>query len=183
MKMLVSRTPVSTAAPFELELLKTQHLKIDHSDDDPLIENAAWTAVQEIEQFAQLALLTQAVRVVIFDPDQSPDVRLPIGPVADGASVAITMDGEAFTDFTLVDGTRAMIRLGGTYYDKTRFRITIEYQAGFGGAATDIPRDLAQAVMDQASILFDGRGLMDKRLLTTSPHMARIGARYRGVQV
>lgn len=182
MKMLVSRTPVSNAAPFDLEALK-EHMRLYETDEDAAVENMGWTAAQEVEQLAQIALLTQNVRVVIFDPGNSPDLRLPIGPVADGSTLTIMMDGEAFTDFILVGGTRAMVRLGRTFFDLSPDMITIEYPAGFGDAATAIPRDLAQAIMDQSALHYDGRSPMDAKCLTTSPHMARIAARYRGVQV
>ncbi|SIS93432.1 hypothetical protein SAMN05878426_1206 [Phaeovulum vinaykumarii] len=36
--------------------------------------------------------------------------------------------------------------------------------------------------MDQAALHYDGRSPMDAKALSTSPHMARVGARYRGVQ-
>ncbi len=37
--------------------------------------------------------------------------------------------------------------------------------------------------MDQAALHYDGRSPMGAKSLTTSPHMARVAARYRGVQV
>jgi len=37
--------------------------------------------------------------------------------------------------------------------------------------------------MDQVALHYDGRSPMDAKSLTTSPHMARVAARYRGVQV
>ncbi|SMX42527.1 head-tail connector protein [Maliponia aquimaris] len=181
MKTLISRTPVSSAAPFDFDAVKL-HLRVDFDDDDTLIQDMAWTAAAELEQFAQLALLTQTVRVVVFDPGTDLDWRLPVGPVADDAAVTIAADGASFTDFTLVGGTRAMIRLGDSFLTLLPDRLTIEYPAGFGDAATDIPRDLAQAIMDQTALHYDSRGPTDFKSLTTSPHLARIAARYRGVQ-
>ena len=83
----------------------------------------------------------------------------------------------------MVSGVRPYLRWQDAYHDLTPRQVTIEYQAGFGATATDIPYDLAQALMDQAALHYDGRSPMDAKSLTTSPHMARIGARYRGVQV
>lgn len=95
----------------------------------------------------------------------------------------MVIDGDAFSAFDFVGGNRPYIRWLASYHDLTPSRMTIEYQAGFGTAASDIPEDLAQALMDQAALHYDGRSPMDAKSLTTSPHMARIGARYRGVQV
>jgi uncharacterized phiE125 gp8 family phage protein len=181
MKMLVHRTAVGTALPFILADLKL-FIRVDHDVEDAAITNMGNTAAAEIEQFAQIALLTQTIRVTIFDPRPENGLTLPVGPVDDGDVPTVTIDGEAFTDFALVGGHRPYIRWLASYHDLTPSRITIEYQAGFGAAASDIPPDLAQAIMDQAALHYDGRSPMDARSLTTSPHMARVGARYRGVK-
>lgn len=182
MKLLTHRTPETTANPFDIDALKS-HLRIDHSDDDSAIAAIGMTAAAEIEQFAQIALLTQTIRMTFFDPIKEINQSLPIGPVADDASISVLLDGIPFTDFVLVGGHRAMIRFGESFDALIPTRMTIEYTAGFGLTADDIPLDLAQAIMDQAALHYDGRSPMDAKRLTTSPHMARIGARYRGVQI
>lgn len=183
MKMLVHREAVATADPFNLDLVK-QHLRILHDDEDLSLINMAHTAAAEIEHFAQIALLTQTIRVTVFNPDQTSSwVKLPIGPADEDNTPTVTVDGEPFTAFTFAGGGRPSINWGVSWYDlPPPDRLNIEYTAGFGDTAADIPRDLAQAVMDQTALHFDARSPMDRRDLTTSPHMARIGARYRGVQ-
>ncbi|MGY9046001.1 MAG: head-tail connector protein [Rhodobacterales bacterium] len=180
--MLVQRVPVSTALPFDLASIKV-HSRVDFNDADDDLTNKAWTAAAEVEQFAQIALLTQTILVNVFDPNCERDMLLPIGPVADDAEIAVTIDGTAFTAFDVIGGIRPMIRWRDTYLALTPSRIIIEYTAGFGDEADDIPRDLAEAIRDQAALHYDGRSPMDAKSLTTSPHMARVGARYRGVQV
>lgn len=182
MKMLVHRIAVSEAMPFDLETLKL-YLRADHGDEDTVIANAGHTAAAEIEQFAQIALLTQTVRVTIFSPRKEYGLSLPIGPVAEGITPTVTIDGAPFTAFAFEGGNRPYIRWLRDYQDLTPDRMTVEYQAGFGPDASDIPHDLTQALLDQAALLFDGRSPMSAKDLTTSPHMARIGARYRGVQL
>ncbi len=182
MRMLVHRTAGGIALPFDLEAVK-DHLRVTGPDNDEAIQRMAWTAAGEIEHFAQIALLTQTIRVTIFAPHRACGLTLPIGPADDGDVPTVTLDGEAFTAFDFVGGNRPYIRWLADYHGLTPSRITIEYQAGFGAAASDIPTDLAQALMDQAALHYDGRSPMDAKSLTTSPHMARIGARYRGVQV
>lgn len=182
MKMLVHRTPVSASAPFVQAALK-DYLRIDFDDEDGTVENVGWTAAHEIEQFAQIALLTQTIRVTVFGTVQTPGMNLPIGPLIDAATLTVTVDGEPYTDFQVVAGNRPYIRWSEGFYGLCPSRMTIEYQAGFGADPDDIPRDLAQALMDQAALHFDGRSPMDAKALTSSPHMARVGARYRGVQL
>lgn len=181
MKMLVTRTPGGAALPFVLDDLKL-HLRVDFNDDDSSITTIGETAAAEIEQFAQIALLTQTITVTIFDPSRACGLSLPIGPVAGDATPTVTIDGTAFTAFDFAGGIRPYIRWHADYHGLTPSQMTIEYEAGFGPAASDIPADLGQALMDQAALHYDGRSPIDAKSLTTSPHMARIGARYRGVQ-
>ena len=69
MKMLTHRDPVSENPPFDLELTRqVLRLEDDETEQDSVIENIAWTAASEIEQIGQLALLTQSIRVTIFEP-------------------------------------------------------------------------------------------------------------------
>lgn len=181
MKMLVHRTAGSAALPFILDDLKL-HLRVPDDSENSAVQNIGLTAAAEIEQFAQIALLTQTIRVTIFDPNREDGLNLPIGPVADDDAPTVIIDGEEFADFDFVGGNRPYVRWLPSYYDLTPSRIIIEYQAGFGTVASDIPSDLAQALMDQGALHYDGRSPMDAKSLTTSPHMARVGARYRGVQ-
>lgn len=183
MKMLVHRESVSDSQPFLLAALKS-YLRMDSADDDLTIANIGYAAAQEIEKFAQIALLTQTVRVTIFGPiAQDYGINLPFGPVIDGAPVIVTIDGVAFTGFEVSGGQRPHLRWLASYHDLQPDRINIEYQAGFGEDHTSIPKDLSQAILDQAALLYDHRSPVDSKSLTTSPHMTRIGARYRGVSL
>lgn len=183
MKMLVHQIPIATGLPVSLDMVK-DHARIDFTDDDALLTQMIHTAAGEVEQFAQIALLTRTVRVTIFRPPPNQySLNLPIGPVADDATPTVMIDGEAFTGFAFVGGNRPYIRWLASYAELIPDRISIEYTAGFGADQAAIPNDLAQAVADQASLHYDGRSPMNAKELTTSPHMARIGARYRGVRL
>lgn len=184
MKMHVHREAGAAGPPFLLSQVK-EHVRVDGSENESELETKAQTAAAEIENFAQIALLTQTIRVTIFDPHRTSNwLSLPIGPADENNVPTVTVDGSTFTDFDFVGGNRPGIRFGLSWFDLiSPTRVNIEYQAGFGDTAGDIPHDLAQAIMDQTGLHFDGRSPMDGRSLTSSPHMARIGARYRGVQV
>lgn len=181
MKMLLHRTVGSAAVPFVLGTLADQ-ARVNLGDDDATLTLMGWTAAAEIEHQAQIALLTQTVTVSIFDPDCAQGLRLPIGPVLASATLSITIDGVAFTDFQFVPGHRAYVHWGPSFANLTPELLEVEYPAGFGNAETDIPRDLRQALADQAALYYDARGAFDQQERPTSPHMARIVARYRGVQ-
>ena len=185
MKILTGRTPVANDAPFRLSDVKA-HLRVVHSEEDAAIANMAWTAAAEIEHFAQIALVDQLIRVTIFDPSPTASmISLPIGPARADTVATVLVDGLPFTDFELVPGHRPFLHLKAGFFERDPIpgRMSIEYIAGFGGTAAAIPRDLAQAIADQAAVHFDNRAPHDARALTTSPHMQRIGARYRGVKI
>lgn len=182
MTWIVHRITVPEAQPFDLSKVKS-HLRVDFDEDDAAIANMAGTAALEIEHFAQIALLEQTIRLVITEPEVTAVLRLPIGPANQLLSPTVQLDDVAFTDFDLVGGIRPVVLWGTSFAQQTPEKITVEYQAGFGPDASFIPRDLGQAIMDQTALHYDGRAPMSKRELATSPHMARIAARYRGVQV
>lgn len=181
MRMLVNRE-ATAAVPSDLTAVKL-HLRVDGDAEDAAITKMWRTAAAEFEHLAQIALLTQAVRVMIINPAANRLLALPIGPALGGDAPAVTIDGTAFTDFDFIGGVRPLIRWGESFASLRPELIEIEYQAGFGATDASIPEDVAQAIMDQAALHYDGRSPMDAKSLTTSPHMARIAARYRGVQL
>lgn len=182
MRMLVDRSRDGTDLPFDLGSVKL-HLRVDGTEEDAAITNIGHAACAEIEHFAQIALLTQTITVTIVRPVLEGCLRLPIGPLIDVTSVAIRFDGTAFDAFSVVGGIRPLVHWEPHLAPPAPAEMVVIYEAGFGTDTADIPPDLAQALMDQAALHYDGRSPMDAKSLTTSPHMARIGARYRGVQV
>lgn len=183
MKVHVHRAPLVSVDPFDLSPIKNAvRIELDETEFDDELTSAARAAAAEVEHFAQLALLNQTVTVTIFDPICAAGQSLPIGPVDSEDAPTVTIDGSAFTGFDFVAGPRPYLHWQSSYFDLTPCKIVIVYQAGFGETADDVPADLAEALADQAALHFDGRSPMDSRALTTSPHMARICARYRGVQ-
>lgn len=182
MKMLVERFVTSEALPFDLSDLKA-HMRVDHAEEDGQISAMGLTAAAEVEHLAQIALLTQTIRVTLLDPCQGYGLALPIGPVAADAVLSVTIDGEAFAGFDLLGGIRPFLRWQSAFQALRPGILIIEYPAGFGATAADIPADLSQAILDQALMHYEGRAPMDAKSMTVSPHMTRIAARYRGVSV
>lgn len=182
MKVIVNRTALEASLPVLVQDVK-KHLRVDHHDENELIHRMTVTAVKELEQFAQIALLRQSVSVIYLSPSPDPILRLPIGPSYGEQPPSVKLDGEGFTDFDFIGGLRPHIRWHASYHGLAPSMVEIEYDAGFGASKSDVPPDLIEALVDQAALHYDGRSPMDTRSLTTSPHMARIGARYRGVNI
>ena len=175
--MIVERITQPTGLPF-IQSTLAEHCRVT---DPSMIEEAsthARAAASELQHYAQIALLDQTIRVALDAWPRSSWFNLPIAPLLDVLTATITVDGVPFSDFAVVAGLRPALRLTDA---RPCGLIVIEYQAGFGPAASDIPGDLALAIIDQAAAFFDARGAGDGKSNGMSPHMARIAARYRRV--
>lgn len=155
------------------------HARVSGTEDDRSIERMTQAAVREAEDFAQIALRSQAVRVTLDCWPRGHSFRLPISPLLDWESVTVTADSEPFEDFSTLTGHRPELRISGA---RPCGQIVIEYVAGYGETAEAIPEDLILAVMDQAAAYYDARGPGDPKAQAQSPHFARIIGRYRGVR-
>lgn len=166
--------------PVDLACLRA-HARTDPSDSDMDLEVARMgrAAAREAEELAQIALLHQTVRVTLDGWPRGNSFFLPIAPLMDWETVKISADGTAFEDFSVTTGLRPEIRATGP---RPCGVVVIEYQAGFGAGANDLPADLRQAVLDQAAAYFDARGPGDPKAQAMSPHFARIVGRYRRVR-
>jgi uncharacterized phiE125 gp8 family phage protein len=183
MSMSVERITVPESDPFLLADVK-EHFRVDSNYENAGITTMARAAALEVEAFAQVALLTQTIRVT-FDPAPlSSWLTLPIGPLKEGADVTLTIDGVAFESFELVTGNRPSLRLSTDLIESMiDALVVVEYEAGFGAEASSIPADLTHAIHDHALALYDGRAGGDPKFLMMSPHMARIASRYRRVAI
>jgi uncharacterized phiE125 gp8 family phage protein len=182
MKMLVQRIPTNANSPFNLNDLR-EYARITDTDEDFTLERMGRAAAAEVEHFAQVALLSQTIRVTILDLVHGAVLALPIGPVSDDAAATVTIDGQAFTGFDFVPGGRPYLIWPASLCGTASTRVVIEYPAGFGDDPRAVPDDLAQAVLDQVALIFDERGTREAKILARSSHLARVGARYRGVSV
>ncbi len=182
MKMLVHRTYGGIEVPFSSDELLL-HVRAQGDEELGAVMDMGRTAAAELEHFAQIALLNQTILVTVFEPPCDAGFSLPIGPVLNDTDLVISVDGATFDDFSFVEGHRPYVHWGPSFASLNPKQLAIEYTAGFGETHASVPHDLVQALMDQAALHFDGRSPMDAKSLTTSPHMARIGARYRGVQL
>ena len=186
--MHITRTPISTAAPFDLDEVKT-HARISGDFDDWAVAQMAGTAAREIEAHCAMALLSQTIIVTLTE--WGCVVPLPVGP----------LDVVALDDYPITVQTReadgSLITWPqGWWVDAGRYPVlhltdrafmdgtalVVSYPAGFGAEASRIPEDLRHAINDQAAAFYDLRGAEDgKQGLSLAA--SRIAARYRRVAV
>lgn len=177
--MIIERLNRADADPAMLTELRS-HARLDgFTDDDDQIVRMGRAAAREAEEFAQIALLNQTIRVTLESCPRALTFPLPIGPLLDWSTVEVTADGAAFDDFSVMTGQRPAIRFTEA---RPAGGVVIEYQAGFGPDSASLPDDLREAILDQALAYYDARGPGDPKAAAMSPHFARIVGRYRRVR-
>ena len=183
--MHITRTPLTTAAPYDLDAVKL-HARVDGDDDDASLALMARAAAREIEAHSELALLRQII-TVSFTRTAGP-IRLPVGPLD-----LLALDDHPVTVQTQQADGSLLTWPQGWWIDPARNPVlhldavdgddlVITYPAGFGDTASSIPADLQLAIMDQAARSYDLRGAEDAAQ-GLSLAASRIAARYRRVAV
>lgn len=175
--MIVERLTKPTVTAYNTSELMF-YARVDSSAFANELDRHADAATVELEAYAQLALIDQTIRVTLDTWPRSAVFSLPIAPIVDPLSVAVTVDGEDFDAFSVVTGKRPALRFSDA---RPCGVVVITYLAGFGPNQTDVPADLVNVIMDQASANFEHKGVGDGKSNGMSPHMARVAARYRRV--
>ena len=179
MNKIYALKPVRTVAPAEKPLTLPEvklHLRVDHSDEDTLIEGLLDASVSHLDGWGGIlgrCLITQTWRQDIAD--FCDPIRLPF---TDAQSATIEYSDadnapQSFTEFNLVsDSLGSLLSLtdGATWPDvATRpdaVRITVVY--GYGNAAS-VPWAIKAAILLHVGTLYENRETLSERV---SPNMA-----------
>ncbi len=132
------------------------HLRIDHNTEDVLIGSLILTSRLHIEAALGIALIAQGWRLLLDRWPRGAKVQVPLSPMigvseirvrdADGTPVVVP------TEFYAVDAASVgprIVRLAANWPEPGRVThgIEIDFTAGFGAAASDVPAPLRQAVL------------------------------------
>jgi uncharacterized phiE125 gp8 family phage protein len=168
-------------------------LRIDHGDDDTLVQSLVKAARQRIEARTGRALMTQTWRIVLDAWPWGGRVALPVMP-AQAVTAVRVFDGlggsQTFTVpvYRLVPGTEPPVLDASAVPGpgKPRDGIEIDVTAGYGSAASDVPEPLRQAlrlmiIHAYAQVGVDGRAARppepaEIRELLAPYRLGRIGA-------
>lgn len=169
------------------------HLRQDLSVEDDLIDDMIAAAVREVEDYAQIALITQDVTATYDGPFEAGRLRLPLGPVPEGAECTVTSVAQdraeevlMSSQFRLAVGKAPAIWIiegveqpHSLAMSTTSLRV--DYSAGFGVNSYDVPDDLKHAVLDQVAQLYENRAMFirNRHTPSMSAHAVRIAQRYR----
>ena len=143
------------------------HLKVDSADDNALISALITTARQLAERETKRAFITQTWEMFLdYAP---PEIDIPKPPLQ-ATSLSIKVIDEAGVESVVsattydVDDSenspgRVKLRSGCSWPNHRGFAsFIIEFKAGYGDAATDVPEALKQGILQLLSHLYDNRG-------------------------
>ena len=167
--------------PVSLAEVKTR-LRIDHAHDDALISRLIRAARLHIEGAANLALVSRTLTAYLPLPHAGP-LSVAIWPLSAVLSVSLLRDGQASllsADAYEVDlvakPCRLHLKRGSLLTARDDITMAVQMVAGFG-AASDVPADLAEAVLQLACEWYaPGEGLAPDAV-------ARMVAPYREVRL
>lgn len=150
MTLFLTEPPM--AEPVTLAEAKT-HLRVDHESDDALIDGCIRAARELVEQETGLALITQSWQLALEAWPASGNAPLKRHPVAavtavtryDGTGEPVTV---AESGYRLDRRSRpAFVDLRAASATDAANGIEIDFTAGFGPSAADVPATLKRAVL------------------------------------
>ena len=128
-------------------------LKVDDAVEDGLITTLIGAARLHLEGVTGRALMAQSWRIVLDDWPDNGVVKLPVSPLLSVTSIAAIDGHGASHDIGLAQFSsdkerlfvpRVVVGMPGL---QERGGIEIDYVAGFGTDASDVPADLRQALL------------------------------------
>lgn len=152
-----SGTPASSSEPVSLAEAKL-HLRVDHDDEDDLIQGLIEAAREKAETFTRRRLL-ETTEILELDrfPLGGGAIKLPWTPLVSVTSITyLDADGDSQTldsaSYRVVaDKVSASIALEYDYsWPGTRAvpaAVRVTYVAGFGASASDVPRAIRQGML------------------------------------
>lgn len=155
-----------TAEPLTLAETKA-HLRLDTAEEDDLIARLITVAREHLERTAGLCLMTQEWRLYLDSICEDGVIPIARGPVQviesltiydeAGQSCAVSLDGH------VLDGIRRPARLmlaRRIRPGRAANGIEVDFTAGFGATANDVPDTLKRALLTHVAQMFACRGVV-----------------------
>lgn len=175
MRRRLTRTSAPAAVAVSTADMKT-FLKVDHSDDDDLIDSIVSAATEQLDGERGLlgrALITQTWRLTLDDfpcdtwANRHGSIWLPLPPLQSITSINYTdIDGNSQTVATSVydvdtdsEPGRVFLKSGQSWPSVKDIpnAVQITFVAGYGDAASDIPSPILLAIKNLALRAYDLR--------------------------
>jgi uncharacterized phiE125 gp8 family phage protein len=159
---------ITPPAAEALTLAETKaHLRLDTADEDDLVNRLITVARQHLERSTGLCLMTQGWRLSLDSVSEDGVIPIARGPVqtiesltvydSAGEASAVSLAGH------VLDGIRRPARLvlpQRVIPGRAVNGIEIDFTAGFGATATDVPDTLKRAMLTHVAQMFACRGVV-----------------------
>lgn len=159
-------TPAALSAPAVTLADMKDHLRVDHTAEDALIQSICVAATEAVERWTQRLLVQRAATLLLPSlPGAKLPVELPGGAVSTLTSV--TADGVAITGCTVAGHSPAVLLPATDWPAVTGdgYPVSISYAVGF----VTVPGDLLAAVKLIAADLYERRGQSTTAALQVVP--------------
>lgn len=144
--------------PISLKEVK-DYLKISHSEEDELLNEMIKTASIRFEKYTSQALLMQTWQVT-YRQCARVSLTLPISPAQEIVQIKLTsLTGHLTTfDKSCYELDTKMNELVFDIYPYS-YLLRIEFKAGYGTKAEDIPTDIKSAILSHLAHAYEHRGV------------------------
>ena len=140
-------------------------LRLDDTAEDALVAALITAARLHVEGTTARATIAQSWRLVLDAWPACREVRLPVGPLISLSAVTVFDDASDPNELDLgqfeIDAVTPRVLLpaeiDGTPAMRERQGIEIDYVAGYGADAADVPADLRQAMLALVAYWFEHR--------------------------
>ena len=143
------------------------HLRLDTSDEDDLVTTLIRVAREHLEASASLCLMTQAWRLYLDSICEDGVIQIARGPVQTIDSVMVYDGAGSASRFSLdahvLDGRGRPARLMLRQVPRPGQAVNgieIDFTAGFGATAADVPDTLKRAMLTHIAAMFSCRGIV-----------------------
>lgn len=168
--------------PINLAELKL-HLRIDHDDEDLLLDQYRRAARQDVESLTRRALITQTWEFYLDAFPDDDEIELPLPPLQSVTYVRYTpratgaeteWNASNYRVDSYSEPGRIVLRSDGSYPGDELVEVNgirIRYVAGYGDAPTDVPAPIRQAILLLAASYYENReAVIIGRTVTAIPH-------------
>jgi len=163
--------------------------RIDHDDEDTILDNFIKAAREATEIYLRKALITQTITLYL-DEWHSSSLELPRPPLLSVTSISLLDESGTETTYssdnyyidTSEDFGRIIIKQNATPpYNSDRYHAgyKIVYTAGYGQAASDVPESIRQCIMLWATSIYENRAFTKD----PPPEAVEMLSRYRAVML
>lgn len=175
--MTATRVIEPATEPVSLAEMKA-HLRLTGTAEDELVGQLIAAARAQVEQETRRALISQGWRLYLDQWSAGRVVQLPVAPVQ-GISQILVFDEDgvphalAETDWRLDKSTspaRIRVKPGAGLPSSAVMAIEIDFTAGYGAAAGDVPETLRQSIRLLAAHWFEHREAGTELAMASVPH-------------